>query len=340
MNLFYLAKPKHGGWVSFSAHLALCLGINHVNKIGAKLEDKSRDFGWGVQYQNLPVDYFAQLPKVTILCLEKSHYGLLPIIKQKLDKGHKVSLITHDTVELKHEAIDFLKENPAINLVAIRSSISEYLADKFGIESKFIAHPFFPYAHISRPANNIKRRKSVAISRVDFDKNTHEIIDANYELESYERIEIYGKINNVYEYQVLNKMLQNNHIPFNIAYPEYRGPMKLRFDYLDGVFEAKKFMVDLSTIHDDGGGTQYTFLEAMYNRIPLILHKRWSTGSDKDIFKDNINCQMVSNSEELAKTIRASYATVPDRDMLETNYKIVKNHSSVELADQWTAALN
>ena len=340
MSLFYLAKPKHGGWVSFSAHLALCLGIHQINKIGAELENKGRDFGWGIKYQNTPIEYFAASPKVAILALEKTHYGLLPVIKQKLDAGHRVSLVTHDTVELKNEAIDFLKDNRNIRLIAIRPTISKYLADKHGLESIFIRHPFFPYAHsstVARATGKGGNGKSVAISRVDFDKNTHTIIDANYLLEPNQRIEIYGKINNIYQYQVIDKqVLQNREIPFNIAYPEYKGPMKLNFPFLDSVFSLKKYMVDLSTIHDDGGGTQYTFLEAMYNRIPLILHSKWATGKDSDIFKDGGNCNMVSNSEELAKQItKGNYPA----GALETNYKMVRQHSTEELADKWTGEL-
>ena len=42
-----------------------------------------------------------------------------------------------------------------------------------------------------------------------------------------------------------------------------------------------KFVVDMSIIKDDGGGTQYTFLEAIYNDCILILHNDWITRGDK-----------------------------------------------------------
>ena len=36
-----------------------------------------------------------------------------------------------------------------------------------------------------------------------------------------------------------------------------------------------RFVVDMSIIKGDGGGTQYTFLEAIYQDRALILHKEW-----------------------------------------------------------------
>ena len=34
-------------------------------------------------------------------------------------------------------------------------------------------------------------------------------------------------------------------------------------------------MVDLSQLPNDGGGTQYTFLEAIYNNSAIILNRKW-----------------------------------------------------------------
>ena len=44
------------------------------------------------------------------------------------------------------------------------------------------------------------------------------------------------------------------------------------------------FVVDMSIIKGDGGGTQYTFLEAIYHDCALILHKEWVEAGDT--FKD------------------------------------------------------
>ena len=58
----------------------------------------------------------------------------------------------------------------------------------------------------------------------------------------------------------------------------------------------------MSTIKNDGGGSQYTFLEAIYQGCVLILHKDWiNQGS---LFKEGVNCLGASTPEELAEHLQ------------------------------------
>jgi hypothetical protein len=59
----------------------------------------------------------------------------------------------------------------------------------------------------------------------------------------------------------------------------------------------------MSTIFRDGGGSQYTFLEAIYFGVPLILHKRW-VEHPNSIFKDGVNCRAVETGAELAEALK------------------------------------
>ena len=58
MNLIYMAKPRFGGWVTFTAHLARKYNYK-LFKIHSKTEKKKdgspvlRDYGYGVKYQNI-----------------------------------------------------------------------------------------------------------------------------------------------------------------------------------------------------------------------------------------------------------------------------------------------
>ena len=54
-------------------------------------------------------------------------------------------------------------------------------------------------------------------------------------------------------------------------------------------------MVDLSEIPEDGGGTQYTFLEAVYNNCAIVLNRKWIESVDKKYrdFKEGYNCYAV-----------------------------------------------
>ena len=46
-----------------------------------------------------------------------------------------------------------------------------------------------------------------------------------------------------------------------------------------------EYVIDMSIIKGDGGGTQYTFLEAIYQDSLLILHNEWINKGDLFIFK-------------------------------------------------------
>ena len=82
------------------------------------------------------------------------------------------------------------------------------------------------------------------------------------------------------------------------------------------ILKTPLFMIDLSVIANDGGGTQYTFLEAIYNDCVLILHNDWIK-KDK-LFVDKYNCFGVSNEMELKDILIREY----DIEYLE---KIRKN---------------
>ena len=77
-------------------------------------------------------------------------------------------------------------------------------------------------------------------------------------------------------------------------------------------------MVDLSVIKGDGGGTQYTFLEAIYNECILILHKEWINKSK--LFVDGYNCLAVENEYDLFNILSGD-ATNFDKGLIIQNSK-------------------
>ena len=82
-------------------------------------------------------------------------------------------------------------------------------------------------------------------------------------------------------------------------------------------------MIDLSTIKDDGGGTQYTFLEAIYNDCILILNREWI---DKgDLFVENENCLAVKDEYEL-RDILLGIREFDKKNIINNAKKILENH--------------
>ena len=84
----------------------------------------------------------------------------------------------------------------------------------------------------------------------------------------------------------------------------------------------------MSAIKGDGGGSQYTFLEAIYQGCALILNSKWVEGVNTP-FKDGYNCFVVSNENELASLLSKN----PDTTSIVKNAKLLlKPHLDVN----WT----
>jgi len=80
----------------------------------------------------------------------------------------------------------------------------------------------------------------------------------------------------------------------------------------------------MSVIKGDGGGTQYTFVEAIYHDTVLILNNDWiSKGS---LFKSGYNCIGVSNEQELAEVIENDLPSSKYSEILENSQIILQNH--------------
>ena len=83
-------------------------------------------------------------------------------------------------------------------------------------------------------------------------------------------------------------------------------------------------MIDMSIIKGDGGGTQYTFLEAIHQDTVLILHLDWINAGST--FKSGYNCIGVSTPEELAEVIEKGLSEGEYNEILINSKKILKNH--------------
>lgn len=279
-----MARPIYGGWVSFTAHLSLKHELP-LYRIGNRSEEKARDFGYGVNYHNLAIGDLKSLSgKFLITAIDKTYYEYL----DKFPDG--TYIVIHDPTEVKSKAAEPVLRNLArFKVITIRESVKKFLADTYKVKSKFILHPFFEY-----PFEKDKNpQRSVSISRVDFDKHTDIILDANKKLPAEAAVEIYGAINRQYVFFKLKDY------PFK---KYYRGQFEKSFDELSNILKDAKYVVDMSVIKHDGGGSQYTFLEAIYQKCCLILNAKWIEGHATP-FVDGKNCFVVTDAEDLAELL-------------------------------------
>ena len=307
-KLIYMAKPSYGGWVSFTAHLALKKNYKLFKLSEKKTEKHSRSFGYDVNYTNILIDDVKKLPgKILITAIDKKFYHFLPHIP---DGSY---IVIHDPTELKSDVLEHLSR---FNVITIRPIVKKLLQKRHGIKSKFLYHPFYEFS-TDKLLSYFNKNKAISISRVDFDKHTDIIIDANDRLENKSKqVDIYGALSDLYVY---HKLRHTNFKKY------YKGKFGKTFDDLKNLLYPCRFMIDMSAIKGDGGGSQYTFLEAIYMKCILVLNSKWTDNVDTE-FKHGYNCFIVSNSDELHSLLKKGITEKEFKKITSNAYKLLNNH--------------
>ena len=288
VNLVYMAKPIYGGWVTFTAHL--CLKYNcDLFKIGKRTEKKKREYGYGVQYQNYRIDELLEKGKIIITAVDKHYWKYLHLFP----KG--TILVVHDPTELKGKENKIVELIHHFKIITIRKTVQEFIKTEYNVDTDLLPHPFYEYPKTNASSDYY----SLSISRIDFDKHTDLLLEANQFIKDGDKkIQIFGAENRLYVHHKLGELnfYQYWKGKFSKDYP-------LLFENKD-ILKDTRFVVDMSTIKHDGGGSQYTFLEAIYQGCVLILHRDWvNQGS---IFQEGVNCLAAETPEELSNILTNS----------------------------------
>lgn len=280
INLLYATKVNLGGWATFTVHLyKLLREAGHdvrLYKPGNRTEGFLRPFaGHGIMYENYQQDALTDLTMGNDLCIVAAlgkHYveAVEPLL------AHGAGIVVHDTAESTNR----MKLNKPW---VIRKELLKVAPD-----AVFMRHPYMPHEGGLDIASMARRKGLVATSRVDFDKNTAMILDAN---RLGAGIDIVGFENRLYT-------------KFKICpdYPEWEQSKGTHPRSGAGSFmllRNARAMVDLTDIKGDGGGTQYTFLEAWDAGAVPVIGSWWRR--PKDDMVDGLNCLTVESAEQLAK---------------------------------------
>ena len=318
-NLLYLAKPIYGGWVTFTSHLSHKYKLP-IYKIANRNETKKREFGYECQYKNMNINEIIKLKNIMITAIDKNYWNYLHLFPEGTE------IVIHDPTECKsskqgNPLIQSTKNNDKpllekFKVITIRESVQEYLMNKYNITSKFMPHPFFSY---KIPQINGLGYKSVSIARIDFDKNTDIILKANQLITNESNhIHLFGAENRIYVHHKLKELEIGKY--WKGKFPKDLSPTSGG----KSILKDAKYMVDLSIIKGDGGGTQYTFLEAIYHDTVLILHNEWIKNGN--IFKSGYNCIGVSDENELAKILNNEISNDKYSEILMNSKEILEKH--------------
>jgi len=310
INLFYLSKPVFGGWVTFTAHLFHTINKNNncsLYKISNKTENKLRDYGYGVKYQNISENSIKLLdPEKTIItAIDKNYYDYMKYL-------HGCRLVIHDPTELSDIVTNNLKH---FKVITIRKTVRDLLKKDYSIDSEFILHPFYKYK-----VDKINQTRNYSISRIDFDKHIEIILNANKNIIGDEnKIRIYGSENRIYVYHNLLKLNYDKY---------YCGKFDKSFGSVNRILKNGKYLVDMSIIKKDGCGTQYTFLEGINNKCCLILNSGWFNGQ-YEVLRPELNCLQAKDGKELSEIINNNSLKISD--LISESQKILDMHELKEI---------
>lgn len=319
IHLVYAATPVYGGWVTFTAHLQLALRsvgkASGVAKIAKRYEPNGRNFLGEVYYQNLPAE--AMTGQVVIAALDKAHIeAVRPVI-------NRAWVVVHDPTEVNDLSRPLLQA--ARGLVVIREK-NMAMAQDLNRNTVFVPHPF----EVQPEDKPIRRTtRAVSLSRLDWDKHIDIIVKANAMLPAGNRVQIYGAENRLYTHHKLTAETPDWR-------KDYHGSFS-RSSVLGGYNLARtaEWAVDMSAIKGDGGGTQYTFLEAIAAGAALVLNAKWFTAGEDSVLKPGVNCQAVESADDLCSLMSSS----PQPHLTENASQILRQHEYPAVAGQWLSLL-
>ncbi len=281
--LLNLRWCKYGGWPSYAKHLSHALKAVNVQHDVLSLESPTGAYDWVTkitkkELENLSKNY----DLVHIITLSKDIKEILPI----LYKLEPLAITMHDPTELFDTVKDLLFFHPKYLKIHDRMAnmkISEMKVTKYGI--------YIPQPYKRESGGIITGKRIISLSRIDHDKHTEIILQANCGIEVWS-----GYINRIYDYHTLRKI-----IPGGIkSYPLYKGEFKSPKEVCPGSCA----LIDLSTLSGVGGGTLYTTLEAMDYGLTLISRSDWYFPNEEcNELKKGFNYIPITTAEDLKKEV-------------------------------------
>jgi len=303
----YLAKAKYGGWPTFTHHLCLALRaagvVPMLRVVGAKTAADSIDFGHGMRARRISIKELCNSEQpVLIAAADKQHSEEAKLL---LKKG--AHIVVHDPAEKHLEGV------PERKTVVIRRSMKQRLPN-----ATLILHP---YARANPTRTN--EYGAIAHSRIDFDKYTHTICEAN-DLKA--GIRVFGAANMMYV-----------HFKIHPTWPNFKPEAFPRTAHAGAHLCAKAAaIVDMSAIKNDGGGSQYSFLEAWDAGTPLIINSKWIDGFPNDEMQHEQNCLAARDAAELKRCVDRVLNDERTRNTLvENGYKSLLQHDPETIGKQY-----
>lgn len=222
------------------------------------------------------------------------------------------SLIIHDRRSYKNFHKELLQVQPRVS--CIRKTVVDMATEDGLKDVRYIAHPYGRFGELS-PKDPTPPAWAHCLSRIGWEKNIDMLIQANWILPANKQILALGECYDRFAKMKLMKVSED--------WEQILGRKLHKVKFTEGYAAAKKskFAIDLSVLgKHGGGGSQYTFLEAIDAEVPLIIHKDWLIDGDEMV--DGYNCFAVGDTLELVEILEQGYSFNPVlRKPMQQGYK-------------------
>ena len=314
--IVYLAKARYGGWVTFTRHLQEAMraqGFRAPLRFAGKMM-RPVDFGCGLRGLRMEPEALLQDKRPFIIAAADKHHVELATRLIGTGRGY---IVVHDPAE-KH-----LAHIPNNRRIVIRRSMHRALPG-----SHFIPHPYTRHYGDDNAPPKKKRRRAIAHSRIDFDKGTHHILEAN---DLGAKVEIRGAPNPRYVFFKLKE-----------RWPSFKPePFPKTKEAGVELCATSGAVVDMSVIKGDGGGSQYSFMEAWDAGTPLIISNEWVAGKPQDEMRPGYNCLAASDGSQIAGLLDMLDRDKDMRaDLVANGLRSLEAHEPSVIGEQYRALLD
>lgn len=333
--LFYMNRAPGGGSTSYAVHLYRGLQLAgyapRLMRITERGEGRVRQLAKyeGVEYQNVTAgEAFNAVGSMPSLLVAACHSKELPfaptVLCDLIDRGMRA--VVHDPNEFKiydHlDAVRRARHRP----IAIRPTMLEYFPTAVVIPHPYVREYAATKAGTASWMADWKARPwhAVSVARVTFVKRTHLLLDANRLLPPAQQIVLRGAENRLYTRHKLREQ-----------YPEFRqGSTGFKLEWGASAREClqARLAVDMTYFPGDGGGSQYSFMEAWDAGTVNVVATDWLRYSgEMRADSKRGNCLIAGTGAEIAEVLRLAD---PDRlaPVAQAGYDALRKHDAATVA--------
>lgn len=212
-------------------------------------------------------------------------------------------IVIHDRRSYKNFMDDILEIQP--RAACIRREVTEAAKTDKLENIQYIPHPYGRFKKGDIKDNDVPQAWAHCLSRIGWEKHIDMLLTANLLLPKDKKIMALGECYDRFAKMKLHGIDED--WEKHLFRHKYGKPSS-------GFLAASKcrYAVDLSVLgKHGGGGSQYTFLEAMDAGTPLIIHRDWI--GENDTMVEGYNCLAVEDAGELVDVLSESYTFNPLR---------------------------